>query len=129
MDYIELPKLPDVDSIDTTSEKNLWLALFKAETEEELEKLIASGGEVMSQAVAAYRGITATEEFKHLEILRARTKHDEAQALNNARRQGEKAEREKWQGVVDEKDTALANEKAENEKLRQQIAALQAAKK
>jgi len=120
--FFELPKLPNVDSIDTTSEKDLWLALFNAETEEELEKLIASGGEVMSQAVAAYRGITATEEFKHLEILRARTRHDEAQALNNARRQ----EREKWQGVVAEKDTALANEKAENEKLRQQIAALQA---
>jgi len=56
-----------------------------------------------------------------MEILRARTRYDEAQALNNARRQ----EREKWQGVVAEKDTALANEKAENEKLRQQIAALQ----
>ena len=79
------------------------------------------GGEVMSQAVAAYRGITATEEFKHLEILRARAGHDEAQALNNARRQ----EREKWQGVVAQKDTALASEKAENEKLRQQITLLQ----
>jgi len=76
----------------------------------------------MNQAVAAYRGITATDEFKHLEILRARTRHDEAQALNHAWRQ----EREKWQGVVAEKDTALANEKAENEKLCQQIASLQA---
>ena len=104
--FFELPKLPDVDSIDTTSEKNLWLALFNAETEEELEKLIVKGGEVMNQAVEAYRGITATDEFKYLEVLRARTRHDEAQALSNARKQ----EREHWQGVVAEKDTALAEQ-------------------
>ena len=59
----------------------------------------------MSQAVEAYRGITATEEFKYLEILRARAGHDEAQAIRNAERRGEKrgeqrgaeAERPKWQ--------------------------------
>jgi len=111
--FFELPKLPNVDSIDTTSEKDLWLALFNAETEEELEKLIASGGEVMSQAVAAYRGITATEEFKHLEILRARTKHDEAQALNNARRQGAMQRDEHWQGVVADKDARIAELEAQ----------------
>ena len=127
--FFELPKLPNVDAIDTTSEKDLWLALFNAQTEQELEKLIASGGEVMSQAVEAYRGITATEEFRYLEYLRTKTGHDEAQALRNAERKRDAH----WQGVVAQKDTALAqrdtalaNEKAENEKLRQQLAALQA---
>ena len=120
--FFELPKLPDIDSIDTTNEKDLWLALFNAETEEELEKITAKGGDVMSQAITAYRGITATEKFRHLEILRERTKHDEAQALKNAERRGEKRADEKWQDVV-------ANERAENEKLRQQIAALQASQK
>ena len=107
--FFELPKLPDIDSIDTTNEKNLWLALFNAETEEELEKLTIKGGEVMSQAVKAYRGITATEEFKYLEIIRARTRHDEAQALSNAKRQRD----EHWQGVVAEKDAALADKNAQ----------------
>ncbi|MCL2388249.1 MAG: Rpn family recombination-promoting nuclease/putative transposase [Defluviitaleaceae bacterium] len=119
--FFELPKLPDVDSIDTTSEKNLWLALFNAETEEELEKLIVKGGEVMNQAVEAYRGITATDEFKYLEVLRARTKHDEAQAINNAKKQGAEAEREHWQCVVAEKDTALAEQAALIAKLQAQI--------
>ena len=104
--FFELPKLGDVDSIDTTSEKDLWLALFNADTEEELEKLIAKGGEVMSQAVEAYRGITATEEFKYLEILRARTRHDEAQAISNAKKQ----EREHWQGVVAEQEVLMAEQ-------------------
>ena len=112
--FFELPKLPDIDSINTNSEKDLWLALFNAETEEELEKLVSSGGEVMSQAVEAYRGITATEKFKYLEILRARTRHDEAQALSNARKIERQIADEKWRGVVAEKD-------AENEQLRQQL--------
>ena len=138
--FFELPKLPNVDLIDSTSEKDLWLALFNAETEEELEKLISSGGEVMTQAVGAYHSITADKQFQYLETLRSRAGHDEAQALSNARKQGAKAEREKLQGVIAEKDSALAerdsalaereaalaNQKTEIEKLRQQLAAIQA---
>ena len=118
------------------SVKDLWLALFNADTEEELEQLIVKGGEVMSQAVEAYRGITATEEFKYLEVLRARTRHDEAQALRNAERKRD----EHWQGVIAkkdttiaekdttiaEKDTLIANQATENEELRTQLAKLQA---
>ena len=120
--FFELPKLPCVDSIDPGSEKDLWLALFNSETEEELEKLVLNGGEVMSQAVEAYRSLTATEEFRHLEILRERARHDEAQAIRNA----EKREREKWQGVVADKDTALANKDTELAKQAALIAELQA---
>jgi len=58
----------------------------------------------MSQAVGAYHSITADKEFQYLEMLRTKARHDEAQALSNARKQGAKAEREHWQGVVAEKD-------------------------
>ena len=106
--FFELPKLPDVDSINVDSEKDLWLALFNAETEEELEKLVSNGGEVMSQAVEAYRGITATEEFKYKEALRAKARHDEAQAIYNAKRE----EREHWQGIVADKEAVIADKDA-----------------
>jgi len=106
--FFELPKLPNVDLIDKTSEKDLWLALFNAETEEELEQLMKSGGEVMTQAVGAYHSITADKEFQYLEILRTRIGHDEAQALSNARKKGAKERDAHWQGVVAEKDTAIA---------------------
>ena len=104
----------------------------------------------MSQAVEAYRSITALDEFRYLEVLRERARHDEASALAHAA----KVEREKWQGVVAEKnaaladkdaalaeknaaiaekdaviadkDTVIADKDAENEKLRQMIASLQA---
>jgi predicted transposase/invertase (TIGR01784 family) len=141
--FFELPKLPNVEFIDTTSEKDLWLALFNANTAEELEHLMKSGGELMNQAVGAYRSITADKQFQYLENLRNKARHDEAQALSNARKLGAKERDMHWQSVVTEKDTALAekdtalaekdtalaSEKAENEKLRQQLAALQAIQK
>ena len=84
----------------------------------------------MSQAVEAYRGITAMEEFRHLEILRERARHDEAQAIYNAElrgvQRGANAEREKWQGVVADKDTALAYKDTELLKQAELIAELQA---
>ena len=77
--FFELPKLPaDV------SEDNmllLWLSLFRAETEEELEKIKEMEVPVMSQA------ITASSEFREKERLRAKARHDEAQALYNARKE------------------------------------------
>jgi len=106
--FFELPKMLDVELIDHNSEKDLWLALFNAETEEELESLTKNGGDVMGEAIKAYRGITATEEFRSLEWLRTKTRNDEANALSNARKKAAHAERVHWQGVVAEKDTALA---------------------
>ena len=88
MHYYELPKLPKSVTPDNTLE--LWLSLFKAETEEELEKLSALEVPEMSQAVEAYRHITVTPEFKEAERLRSKARHDEAQALYNAERNAER---------------------------------------
>ena len=41
----------------------------------------------MSQAINAYYTITASSEFREKERLRAKARHDEAQALRNARRE------------------------------------------
>jgi len=106
--FFELPKLQDVTAIDTTNEKDLWLALFNAETEEELEKISETGGAVMNEAIQAYHSVTATEEFRNLEWMRQKAAHDEAQALANARRQRD----EFWQGVAKERDTAVAERNA-----------------
>jgi predicted transposase/invertase (TIGR01784 family) len=84
--FFELPKLPK-----DISENNmllLWLALFKAETEEELAKIKALEVPVMSQAINAYYSITASSEFREMERLREKARHDEAQALHNAERKG-----------------------------------------
>ena len=72
----------------------------------------------MDQAIGAYRRVTAAKEFKELERLRERARYNEASAIDNAERRGAEKEREKWQGV-------LADKEAENEQLRKLLAEFQ----
>lgn len=62
---------------------------FKADTEEELAKIRAMEVPVMSQAIDAYYTITASSKFREMERLRAKARHDEAQALHHAEQKGE----------------------------------------
>jgi predicted transposase/invertase (TIGR01784 family) len=114
MHYFELPKLPKGVSAD--DEQALWLALFKAETEEDLGQIEKMGVQIMQEAIDAYRHIKATDRFKEIERLRSKARHNEASALGHASRlaaaEAEAKEREKWLGVVADKDAALANKDA-----------------
>ncbi len=89
--FFELPKLPD--DITQKDMLLLWLSLFKADTEEELEKIKEMEVPVMSQAINAYYTITASSEFREKERLREKARHDEAQALYNARREAKQEEK------------------------------------
>jgi predicted transposase/invertase (TIGR01784 family) len=114
--FFELKKLPE--SLSAANLMELWLTLFKAETEEELAKIKELGVPVMNQAIDAYYSTTATEEFREMERLRAKARHDEAQALQNV----EEREREKWQSVIADKDAELADKDAELAQLRSLLA-------
>jgi hypothetical protein len=87
----------------------------------------------MQEAIGAYRSITVAPEFIEVERLRSKARHDEAQALFHAHREGVRESDEKWQGIVAgkdailaEKDIILADKDAENARLREQLAMLQA---
>jgi hypothetical protein len=69
----------------------------------------------MEQAINAYEKITVDPQFRELERIRHYARLNEATALNAAREE----EREKWQGVVADKD-------AELERLRAEVAAFKA---
>jgi dihydroorotase-like cyclic amidohydrolase len=90
----------------------LWLKLFKAKTEEDLQKIEALGVPIMAEAIEAYRHIAQTKDFKEIERLRDRARHNEASALARAAEVAEQAEREKWQAVVAKKDAALSEKDA-----------------
>ena len=107
MHYFELPKLPK--NIEKDDELKLWLALFDAETEEELKRIEELGVGIMEQAVKAYRSVTADDEFKEIERLRSSARHNEVSALGHARRKQD----EKWQKIVAKKDEALAEKDAQ----------------
>ena len=64
-------------------------------------------GEV-TQAIGAYREVVVSPEFRELERLRFEALSNEASALANA----ERKEREKWQGVIAEKDAEIARLRA-----------------
>ena len=105
--YFELPKLPP--TINADDELKLWLKLFDAKTEDELKLIEEMGVSIMSQAIGAYRQVSATDEFREIERLRSRARHNEASALGHARRE----EREKWQGVVADKDARIVELEAQ----------------
>jgi predicted transposase/invertase (TIGR01784 family) len=84
--FFELPKLPEVVSKD--DKLKLWLSLFKAETEEELARIEALEVEEMEQAIQAFRHTAVSPEFKEIERLRSKARHDEAMALRGAEQRG-----------------------------------------
>jgi len=115
MHFYELPKLPK--SISKEDGLKLWLTLFNAKTEEELKQIEALEVSEMKQAIGAYRQVTATDEFKEIERLRSRARHNEASAIGNAQRK----EREKWQGIVAENEATIAEQAALIEELRSRL--------
>jgi len=81
--FFELKKLPDV--INAENMLQLWLALFKADTQEELDKIKAMKEPVMEKAINAYYTITAESEFRERERLLENARHNEASALRYER--------------------------------------------
>jgi predicted transposase/invertase (TIGR01784 family) len=100
--FFELKKAPE--EVNANNMLLLWLALFRAETEEELKKIELMEVPVMNQAINAYHQITVTSEFREAERLRSIARHNEAAALRHARQE----ERKKWQSVVANKDAEIA---------------------
>ena len=110
MKYYELPKVPEI--INADSDLELWLALFKANTEEEFNKIEALENPDMKEAIAAYHATAVSPEFLELERLLEKAAHDEAQALHNAEMRGEKRAEEKWENVIADKDAEIARLRA-----------------
>ena len=63
---------------------------------------------VGKNGVVTVRKMTESELAKEAERLRSRARHNEASALNHARLEGQREEREKWQETVADKDAMHA---------------------
>ena len=83
--------------------RELWLALFNASTQAELDKLATYRGKMMQEVIEAYTRITETEKFQELYWSHRMAKHDEAQAIADAKREVEA----KWAEELAEKDRKI----------------------
>ncbi|MDR0948549.1 MAG: Rpn family recombination-promoting nuclease/putative transposase [Lachnospiraceae bacterium] len=110
--YYELPKLPDLT--DGDDELMFWLTLFKARTENDLNRIVEMGVPIMKEAIDAYKNVSVSQELYELERLRDRTRHNEASAIAYAQ---EKAAAEA-EAKVEELKAELANKDAEIMRLR-----------
>ena len=80
--FFEVNKLPK--QIGPDDRLMLWLSLFRAKTEEELKVIEEMEVPEVSEAIEAYRTISVSPEFKEVERLRTKARHDEAQAILHA---------------------------------------------
>jgi predicted transposase/invertase (TIGR01784 family) len=83
LQFFELPKLPK--TVGKENRLELWLSLFRANTEEELAEIEAMGVPELEQVITAYRQVTVTPEFMEMERLREKARSNEASALRHAR--------------------------------------------
>ena len=84
--FFELKKCPkDINGADALL---MWLSLFRAETEEDLQKIKKLGVPTMNQAIEAYYSISASPEFRELERMRERAIRDRDSALWHAEQKG-----------------------------------------
>ena len=107
----ELGKLPE--EIDENNILELFLRVFKADTEEELETLENLEVDEMKEMVNAYHDIVNNPDYAYLERRRLMDAMDQNQAINNAKRTGykdgyQKAEVIYSQQIVD-RDNLLAD--------------------
>jgi len=103
--FYELEKIP-LENI----EENmllLWLNLFNASTKEDLDKIKVMEVPEMNQAINAYYNITADSTFRETARMIEKAKHDEAQALYDAKQEGKREADAKWQSIVAEKDAEI----------------------
>ena len=107
--YYELAKLPELLDINNTQE--LWLKLFQANTEEEFNKIEATGVPVMVEAVTAYRRVRSSAEMKEIERMRSKAGHDQAQAEKYLRDLQDSVA--KKEAEIAEKDTEIADKDTE----------------
>jgi len=127
--FFELPKLPK--KIDKNDLLLMWLALFKANTEEEFQMIEDMSVSEINEVVTAYRHLSRSPEFRELERQRDKAEMDESSRISYAEERGEARSNKRWKSVVADKDAALANKDAtiadkdaEIESLKQKLADL-----
>jgi predicted transposase/invertase (TIGR01784 family) len=125
--FVELTKLNEIikKPVETMTGEEMWSAFFAYASDRKYNRLLKemiAAKEEIKMASELLQTISKDEieraHFRSRRMFQMDMEHGRLVARDEGRAEGEKAEREKWQSVVTEKD-------AENEKLRRQLAEIQ----
>ena len=111
---LDLSKLPPEDD---STDLWYWMKFMKSGDEEEMN-LLATKSPQMRKAVGVLKELSADEATRLRYEAREKARMDWESIKDDAIRENDK----KWQGVVADKDAALADKDAEIERLRAQLA-------
>jgi predicted transposase/invertase (TIGR01784 family) len=110
--FFELKKIGK--NPDKNKPMELWLQLINAETEEELNMLENTNVREINQAIVVLRELNADEKMRYISDMREKALHDEANALNSAKRSGfnEGMKQGKMEGAIEERKLIISQLKA-----------------
>jgi predicted transposase/invertase (TIGR01784 family) len=86
--FFELEKYKEIPSPEDSL--SLWLSLFKAKTEEDLNQIRKLDVPIMTEAIETFNHIINSEEFKTYQRIRKRAQRTEVLALGEAKNKGRK---------------------------------------
>jgi len=116
---LELSKLPE--GVDGTLLYD-WAKFIDAETEEEFN-MVAERNPEVQKAVVRLEVLSGDERARYIAEMEEKARRDMVSHLKDARREGRAEEREKWQSVIAEKETEIADNRAEIAHLRTELEA------
>ena len=115
--FLEMPKFLKLESKDIVKNKvHRWLSFFDNNISEETLKELIEMDTAIQQAQKKIEYVSNDAESYRQILLREQALLDYQSDLNAYRREGRQEEREKWQGVVAEKDAEIARLREQLEK-------------
>ena len=108
------------DSDDDSTELWYWMKFIKSDDEGVMD-MLATRSPQMRKAVGVLKELSADEATRMRYENREKARRDYESMKDDAVREAEKAEREKWEAVVADKDASLAVKDAEIARLRSEL--------
>jgi predicted transposase/invertase (TIGR01784 family) len=104
INFIELKK---VLKENRSGLKDVWMLFLAADSEEVLD-MLSNEDPIMVKALSKLQYVSADEKVRQEFLAREEAEIEYYAGMTSSFREGEEAEREKWQGIVAEKETLLA---------------------
>ena len=119
VNMVKFKRLKDKDIKNNSLHR--WLTFFDRDAPEDMLREVIEMEDAIKKVKEKIDYLASNEDALRLYEMREMGLSDYTSGMNYARQEGEKTEREKWQGVVADKDAEIAEQATEIERLRAQL--------